>query len=137
MSNQPTHRTLRHRLAAWLALWSVVLGALLPALSHAVVTPMADGQGWVEVCTVSGMAWVRQADAEPSSADRSAPMPSDMAMSDCGWCATHAPVPGVPVAAQASLLPVVAASVPPAFLHAPRPLFVWAAAQSRAPPLSA
>ena len=53
-------RPLHRRLIAWLAAMALMLGSLLPVLSHAVVVAPSQGQGWVEVCTVSGMAWVKQ-----------------------------------------------------------------------------
>jgi hypothetical protein len=132
--------TLRQRLTAWLALWSLVLGALLPVLSHAAVRAPQPGQGWVEVCTVSGMAWVRQAPEAAVSDDGSQPPAQGgvgMAMPGCVWCATHAPALGLPPVAALEPLPLVGARwVPDAFLQAPRLLAVWATAHSRAPPSS-
>lgn len=141
-------RRLPRRLTAWLAALAVLWGSLLPALSHAVVAHTVAGQGWVEVCTVSGMAWVRQApdgsvlsvaDQPTPGAHPSGPTdPSDPAsstMANCGWCATHAPVPGLPGVPALAVLPATGhVPLPPAFWHAPRLLPVWASAQSRAPP---
>lgn len=132
--------TLRQRLTAWLALWSLVLGALLPVLSHAAVRAPQPGQGWVEVCTVSGMAWVRQAPEAVVSDDGSQPPANSslgMAMPGCVWCATHAPALGLPPVAALEPLPLIGTRwVPDAFLHAPRLLAVWSTAHSRAPPSS-
>ena len=132
--------TLRQRLTAWLALWSLVLGALLPVLSHAAVRAPQPGQGWVEVCTVSGMAWVRQAPEAAVSDDGSQPPANSslgMAMPGCVWCATHAPALGLPpVAALEPIPPIGTRWVPDAFLQAPRLLAVWSTAHSRAPPSS-
>jgi hypothetical protein len=149
-------RRLTRQLTAWLAAMAVLLGSLLPVLSHAVVAHTAVGQGWVEVCTVSGMAWVRQQGDEPgrmamygvapgasASSDAGDPgspqVPStSVTPSDCGWCATHAPALALPgLNAVAVLTTLGQADVPLAFLHAPRLLQVWATAQSRAPPLLA
>lgn len=125
---------------------AVLLGSLLPVLSHAVVAHSAVGQGWVEVCTVSGMAWVRQVSDEPGTlsmnmAGTGSGQPDDTlanAMVGCDWCATHAPALGLPgLDAVAGLATTGQATVPLAFLHAPRLLQVWASAQSRAPPLLA
>jgi Protein of unknown function (DUF2946) len=140
------HRpSIRQRIAAWVALWSLVLGALLPALSHAVVRAPADATGWVQVCSASGMFWVKtnpnaladaaaaaQTDgADPlASGDGQPPTPAG-----CAWCATHATGAGVLPSPAAS--PVAAEPirwVPPAFLHAPHRQTVWSAAHSRAPP---
>lgn len=132
--------TLRQRLTAWLALWSLVLGALLPVLSHAAVRAPQPGQGWVEVCTVSGMAWVRQAPEAVVSDDGSQPPANSslgMAMPGCVWCATHAPALGLPPVAALEPLPLIGTRwVPDAFLQAPRLLTVWSTAHSRAPPSS-
>ena len=124
---------------------AMVLGSLLPALSHAVVSAPAAGQGWVQVCTVSGMAWVQQlpaATADSATANDTAidsatdSSAAPVGMGQCSWCATHGHLAGLPNVAQPLVLPqVFAASVSSAFLQAPRPLFVWAAAQSRAPPV--
>ena len=134
--------TSRHcrQITAWLAAIALVLGSLLPALSHAVVSAPVAGQGWVQVCTVSGMAWVQQLPAATADSamanDGATDSPAAPAgMGQCSWCATHGHLAGLPTVAQPLVLPqVFVASVPAAFLQAPRPLFVWAAAQSRAPP---
>lgn len=142
--HRPHPVTLRQRISAWVALVLVVVQAMLPVLSHAVVSQAAQEQGWVEVCTVSGMAWVRlTSTAAPTdvadAADESAPSPlSSLASRGCEWCATHHPLTALPPASFAS--PIAAsnwASHPPAFFHAPRLLAVWASAHSRAPPVLA
>ena len=131
-----TTRSLHRRITAWLAALAVLWGALLPVLSHAVVAHQAGGNGWVEVCTATGMAWVNSAD-NVSTPDTDSPA-SGMNMAACDWCATHSPLAGLHAVAQPLAAPLVfGPHVPVAFLHAPRPLFVWAAAQSRAPPVSA
>lgn len=132
-------RRAHRQLTAWLAALALLLGSLLPVLSHAVVEAPADGQGWVEVCTVSGMAWVHQVDDTAEGAALAHPMPGGpFTLDRCDWCATHNPLAGLPPLAGTLAVPMVfGPDAPPAFLHAPRPLFVWAAAQSRAPPVSA
>ena len=133
-------RTLRH-VTAWLAALAVLMAALLPALSHAVMSRLA---------ATSGMAWVSADASSAVSADPVAPGQSQtglqgsgsgdtgMVMAGCDWCATHAPGWSLPPVAALSLpLPVQLADVPLAFLHAPRLLAVWASAHSRAPPSAA
>jgi Protein of unknown function (DUF2946) len=137
-------RTFR-QLTAWLATLALLLGGLLPVLSHAVVSAPANGQGWVEVCTVSGMAWVKPAVADTNAANVEGGAPlahsmpgSPLTMDRCEWCAAHNPLAGVPLLASPLAAPLEFGScVLPRFFHAPRPLFVWAAARSRAPPVSA
>ena len=124
------------RFTAWLAALAVLWGALLPVLSHAVVAHQSTSSGWVEVCTATGMAWVASADGA-AAADSGDPL-LGMNMAGCDWCATHTPLAGLHVAVQPLAAPTVfGPTVPLAFLQAPRPLFVWAAAQSRAPPVFA
>lgn len=141
------HRRIPRQLTAWLAALAVLWGSLLPVLSHAVVAHTVAGQGWVEVCTVSGMAWVRQAadGSVVSVADESTPASAHLpgssdsrgsgTMTGCNWCATHAPTPSLPGVDALAVLPATGhQAVPQAFLQAPRLLQVWATAQSRAPP---
>ena len=126
----------QHRFTAWLAALAVLWGALLPVLSHAVVANQAVGNGWVEVCTATGMAWVNSTDGQATPESGSPARTT--AMAGCDWCATHSPLAGVPTVAQPLVAPLAfGPQVPAAFLQAPRSLFVWAAAQSRAPPVSA
>ena len=130
----------QHRFIAWLAALAVLWGALLPVVSHAVVAHQVSDKGWVEVCTATGMAWVNSADAGLASASDQpqGDSGSGMNMTTCDWCATHNPLTGLPTVPQPLVAPLMfGADVPAAFLHAPRPLFVWAAAHSRAPPVSA
>ncbi|MFY7905594.1 MAG: DUF2946 domain-containing protein [Burkholderiaceae bacterium] len=124
------------RFTAWLVALAVLWGAWLPVVSHAVAAHQSKGTGWVEVCTATGMAWV--ASAEEGAASQSDNSTPGMNMAGCDWCATHTPLLGVPKAAQPSVAPTAfGVEVPAACLQSPRPLFVWAAAQSRAPPVSA
>ncbi len=127
-----------HRFTAWLAALAVLWGCLLPVMSHAVVAHQVGDKGWVEVCTATGMAWVNGTDAGLVSAPDSPQGGTGSGMVACDWCATHSPLAGLPTVPQPLAAPLVfGADVPTAFLHAPRPLFVWAAAHSRAPPASA
>lgn len=49
---------LRHPRVVWLALLIAVVGALAPALSHALARSGAGSPALVEVCTSSGARWV-------------------------------------------------------------------------------
>lgn len=127
--------SVNHRFIAWLAACAVLCAALLPVLSHAVVAHQVGDSSWAEVCTVTGMAWVTSADNGVAS-DTDSPAPG-MNMAGCDWCATHSTLAGLSAAAQPLAAPLAfEPPLPAAFLHAPRPLFVWAAAHSRAPPVS-
>jgi hypothetical protein len=114
---------------AWLAMLALVLGALAPTLAQAVVK-VSDRSDWVQICSTTGMAWVK---AEPVAADsETAPM-ADMGM-QCPWCSLHSPVTGLPPAPAFAV--TAAAQVAPVdgLASAPSPAGVWLAAPARAPP---
>ena len=121
------------RFTAWLAMLAVLWGCLLPVLSHAVAAHQAGDNGWVEVCTVTGMAWVKSDGAAQTTSTGSTQGDTGlgMNMANCDWCATHSPLTGLPAVSLPAVVPLVfGVDVPAAFLHAPRPLFVWATEQS-------
>ncbi|WP_302175683.1 DUF2946 family protein [uncultured Hydrogenophaga sp.] len=83
------------RLCTWMALWVMVLGALQPATAHA-WRGAQDSANWVQVCSTTGMFWVRtdasasasattDADGGPSQPG-SAPMVS---VGQCPICVSH------------------------------------------------
>src|SRR3990167_7859006 len=120
------------RFTAWLAMLAMVLGALAPTVAQAVVASSAH-DGWVQVCSVSGMVWV-QTDAAPASGDGN-PMAS--ATMDCPWCSPHGGAAGLPpVSAHAEPLPPQAQPLP-VYFHAAALRGTWASGLARAPPLSA
>lgn len=68
-----------------------------------------------------------------------APAPGDhgLHVEHCPFCFTHAgSFATLPIPEFIFPLTSAAAFAPQRFLHAPRPLFVWAAPQARAPPFS-
>ena len=108
---------------AWLVLCSLWLGAVGPALSHALVPAPAAAAGWVEVCTTTGARWIRWAPAQEHGAEPAAdtPGPSTPVAPDCERCSGHPPLHVLPTAdTPAPLLTVpaepaiVSASWPPA-----------------------
>ena len=73
------HRWLR-RGTAWIALLAVCFGAFAPALSQAALQARGSGAGhWVQVCSASGITWVRA-----DSGDGADGHASDTAMT-CPW----------------------------------------------------
>lgn len=115
--------------------------ALAPTVSHALA---AGGQGgfnpWAEICSAAGQA-VSSAAAHAAGGERSAPSsapePAGLQhLEHCPLCGIGAQVPLLPPAAPAAFAPAGGAHfVPLLFAQAPRPLFAWAAAQPRGPPL--
>ena len=123
-----------HRFTAWLALLAMVLGALAPTVAQAMVR-VSDRAQWVEVCSVSGMAWVKADAVAQQTADNDAPATG--ASMSCPWCTLHSGAAGLPpVTAVAEPWPRQT-DHPPAFYRAVSLSGTWAVAHARAPPLSA
>ena len=127
---------LHRRITTWVALLTLVLGALAPTVAQALGAG-GDAADWQQVCSVSGMVWV-QAD---TGAVRDQQPDGGGAMGDaslhCPWCTLHGGAAGLPVAQALPELPPRLTDLPPAFYRAPLAATVWATAQSRAPPLAA
>lgn len=121
-----------HRFAAWLAMLAMLLGALAPTVAQAVVVSQG-GQGWVQVCSASGMVWV-QADAVDGNAiGEEAGKPMADASRHCPWCSLHGAA-GLPPAQLQVPLPAPQAAAPQAPFRSATPAAPWPAAQLRAPP---
>ncbi len=117
---------------------AMVLSALAPTLAQAVVASSGGAQ-WVEVCSTSGMVWVK-ADtgvnaADPQNSGHSAPV-SDAAQ-HCAWCSLHGGAAGLPPSAGVAVPQPRQMERPPAFFYAASLAGVWAVAHARAPPLAA
>lgn len=124
---------LRRQLRAftWIALLAVFGLALVPTLSHAFAFAQGGKSAKAEICTSQGMQVA--AFGEAASGDE-APLSGASHLEHCPYCVQGAGALGMPPAVSVALaLPVVGVEAP-AFLHAPRTLFAWAAAQARAPP---
>ena len=121
------------RLAAILATFAMLLAALAPAATQALAAANDQHVRWTAVCTSDGA--------------RLMPVPTDAAgvpvapaaghVDHCPFCAPHAAATALPPHAEVTV-PAVAGSdpVPPLYLLAPHPLFAWASAQPRAPPVA-
>lgn len=122
------HRT-TYRIALWLAALAMLFAVLAPTISR--VRSTGD---WVEICSVAGNKLVQVASA---TGDGSQPADARAAM-DCPYCALHIDL-AVPTPPQAAPIHRISrlAFVPRLFLQAPQAPFVWAPAQSRAPPVLA
>lgn len=125
-----TRRT--HRWTTWLALWSLVLAALLPLLSHATVRA-TPALGWTEICTTTGMVWVHvdtgvASDTEPAN-------PTVQTQPTCAWCLAQGSTLGLPPAtALPHAIPVFDTAHAPARVEMSLSQRVWLSAPSRAPP---
>jgi len=136
---KPGRHPHRKTAAAWLALFAMLAGALLPGLSQALAA--ARGEAWSAVCTAQGVRWVMAATADSavdsaagSMADPGAPS-STVTPEHCPYCTPSGHAPALPPAASDALpQPPRASPAPALVLHAPRAQFAWRGAQPRAPP---
>jgi Protein of unknown function (DUF2946) len=129
MSGRPLHR----RFAAWLALLAMLWGALVPTLAQAAVAS-SDRQGWVEVCSASGVLWVRvDGGAKSPTAPTGQPGPMADASAHCPWCPMQGAAGLPPELARVTSVSAQGAAPIAAFTSA-RLATVWFPAQSRAPP---
>ncbi len=122
-------------MTTWLAMLALVMHALAPAMAQAVVTGSGNSD-WVEVCSVSGLVWVKTvAPADGSLGKKQGgghPM-ADGAM-PCPWCSLHGGAAGLPPAFQIGH----DGAAPPAWWPVQRARItataVWVGALARAPP---
>lgn len=126
---------LHRRLTAWVALFALVFGALAPTVTQAMVAG-GERADWLEVCSVSGMVWVKADTGEVAEPMPDGSAPSDSASQHCPWCTLHGGAAGLPVVHSSPALPLRLTDLPPAFYRAPLGATVWASAQSRAPPFA-
>ena len=118
-------RRLQRRFA-WVLLCALVVAALAPGMARALAHLQGQWAPWSVACTAP-------ADGPVGAGHESAHL-----MEHCAWCSLHATHLAPPPEATAVLhQPALRHAVPALFLHAPRPLPAWAAAQARAPPQQA
>jgi hypothetical protein len=123
---------MRRHLQRWtlFAIFALVGMAMAPTFSQVVMA--ASGVQWVEVCSAAGSRWMPVDSSQAPSPDASG---SVVDMSNCPACCHLGHSAGLPPAPLALAAFIGGAhAVPALFLHAPRPLFAWAAAQPRGPP---
>ncbi|HEX7647463.1 MAG TPA: DUF2946 domain-containing protein [Noviherbaspirillum sp.] len=113
---------------------AILFAALAPSISHALASAGKLSPIWAEICSAEGTKVYKSDDAGGAAQEKN----SSAAFEHCPYCTLHAGFVGLPPTAGFTL-PVFSASFPhpSLFYQAPRPLFIWAAAQSCAPPASA
>lgn len=119
-----------HRWIIWMTAMVVLMAALAPTVSRWLASTQSGPLALQEVCVSRG--------AGPSVImlkAKGTPAGEHVLLDHCPMCVLQADHLGLPPASLA-LLPISTASdeAPTLFLHAPRTLAVWAAAQARAPP---
>jgi len=119
-----------YRIALWIAVLAMLFAVLAPTISR-----VRNTGSWVEVCSVAGIKLVQVANVTGTDTDQPA---SPRAAMDCPYCALHIDL-ALPPQRQATLIHhiIQLSFVPRLFLQAPQTQFVWAPAQSRAPPFMA
>jgi len=120
----------KNRLIHWIAALAIAMSALAPAVSQA-VSLAKHGQGFaMEICAADGTkSQVNVQDEDQSELADS--------MQPCSYCVTHddvAPVLNTSFNFQA---PHIFALFPKLFYQSPKPLAVWFAPPSTAPPSQA
>ncbi len=123
---------IHRRFTAWLAMLALVMSALAPTVSQAVVMS-SDRADWLEVCTTTGVMWVK---ADSATTDEGT-MPMVGHEQGCEICihtVTGAPPVLSGIATTVMGQPFVR---PQTLVASAHPAVLWAPAQSRAPPLFA
>ncbi len=124
------HRIPHQRWIVWVTALVVLMAALAPTVSRWLASTQTGPLTLQEVCVSRG--------AGPSVImlkARGTPAGEHVLLDHCPLCMLQADHLGLPPTQQA-LLPAsgLRDEVPALFLHAPRTLSIWAAAQARAPP---
>ncbi|QAU34999.1 DUF2946 domain-containing protein [Janthinobacterium sp. 17J80-10] len=119
------------RITAAFACLAILMAALAPSISHALSDSGKSRFLWSEICSSAGLKLIKL-DLGPASPTHGEPA---SAFDHCPFCQTHGGMPALP-SSVAFVLPAYQGSFPfpSLFYQAPRPLFVWASPQSRAPP---
>jgi hypothetical protein len=116
---------------AWIVSFTILLAAMLPSLSHAML--VRQGATFAEICSATGAKLV-VIDAD-ASRDSASLMNSSM---NCHYCAIHHGAPDLPPATVQWTPPdALTFEHPRLFFTAPRPLFAWAPSLARGPPAAA
>ncbi|TCS36017.1 DUF2946 family protein [Paucimonas lemoignei] len=126
-----THTRLFRKITAAFACLAILMAALAPSISHALSDGGKPRSLWAEICSSAGLKLVKLDAGSPSSS-HGEPI---SAFEHCPFCQAHGGMPALPQSASLILPAYVGtSSMPDLFYQAPRPLFVWASPQSRAPP---
>lgn len=125
------------RRTSFIALVAMLLMALAPTVSKVVASERSNA-GLVEVCTAEGMKWVAVSGVSQfdSGSQDKTPISAHDHSGDCPYCSLQTAKLLTSTSHSFTTTPVES-PLPPLFYQASKPLFAWAQARSRAPPLSA
>ena len=109
------HRVRACRVARWLALAVMLLGAFAPTVSRALAAARSDAALMIEVCTSEGPRWVPLAStsADMSTADFSHGQKSAFSLDHCPFCLLVAERLGPPPAASMHFFNAESGLAPP------------------------
>jgi hypothetical protein len=125
------NKALKRKLTAWIAMFAILLASLAPSISHAISA--AKGELWMEICTVEGVKFIKFGGGSPETP----PVKKTTGLEHCPFCSTHGGAVGVLPSSEFAIPKLDApATMPSLFYQSPRPLAIWASAQSRAPPFT-
>jgi hypothetical protein len=126
------------RRTSFIALVAMLVLVLAPTVNRTVVAAEPAGSTPIEVCTTEGMKWVSLASTglDTSGDHQKDPNSVHEHGGDCPYCSLQT-VKFLTTAASGFATSEVANLLPTLFYQATKPLFAWAHARSRAPPLSA
>lgn len=124
------------RFIAWFACLAILLNSLAPAISHAMASVQGKDAPWTQICSTSGTKFIPLDLGTQDISQGKDKQPQPMAMEHCAYCLTHAGSFAVFTDVPLQFTPVTLAYTYPAlFYQSPYPLFTWAAASPRAPPV--
>jgi len=126
------------QITAWIACFAIMLSALAPSISRAVAANNGLPSASLEICTVVGPKSIA-VDAKNTAASilPSTPAKDTAHGEPCPFCGTHAGSSALLPGSDNFVFPVMSGEPRPhphLFYQSPRPLFIWAPAQPRAPP---
>ena len=126
------------KLLAAITAWVMAFAALAPSVSHALMMQKAKDGSWLEVCTAQGSKWIKVDDqfslGSNPSANLDTSKTADVHVSHGQCCVADLPVATLPTLPAEFVQIKLGSTEPSLFYRAPRPLFIWAAIQARAPP---
>ncbi len=128
------------RMTVWIACFAILLNALAPSLSHAMSALSGTSSLLTEVCTANGTKLIAAvAEKAPDSALKSnGDQKKNLAASGhCPFCLPHdGSVSLLPTGAISFALSAKHGLMPSLFYQSPQPLFSWAVAHPRDPPVA-
>jgi hypothetical protein len=119
--------------AAWIAVFSILMAAFAPSLVHALSTGSNISSVTGEICSAAGTKLIKHDSLQKFGHPASGEISSHL--DHCPYCYAHGSTPHL-TGYYAVIVPASNASLshPALYYQSPRPLFIWASAQSRAPP---